>query len=186
MCADKKWAFVICYSRRRRLVTVNLHSKNPEKLPAPQSWEACGWSVVVLASKGTGQGVGGGPLTLGVCWLALGSVTVGYFNVMFGLLIVYCSKEFLNPSYHGLQLGYGLRDPRQAEEERQQQPHGPQDILDPSLHHTSSHLLPPPPPPFPSPTILKSPSNSFLYCYILEIYRQCFGRTSSCDTSCER
>lgn len=22
---------------------------------------------------------------------------------MFGLLIVYCSKEFLNPSYHGLQ-----------------------------------------------------------------------------------
>ncbi|KAG7225140.1 hypothetical protein INR49_014802 [Caranx melampygus] len=68
----------------------------------------------------------------------------------------------------------------------QQQPHGPQDILDPSLHHTSSHLLPPPPPPFPSPTILKSPSNSFLYCYILEIYRQCFGRTSSCDTSCER
>ena len=33
---------------------------------------------------------------------------------------------------------------------RQQQPHGPQDILDPSLHHTSSTTRPP-----------QSPSNSF-------------------------
>ncbi|KAF1380573.1 hypothetical protein PFLUV_G00165280 [Perca fluviatilis] len=55
---------------------------------------------------------------------------------------------------------------------RQQQPHGPQDILDPSLHHTSS-------PPSPKSFQLFF---FFLYCYILKIYRQRFGYTSS-DTS---
>ncbi|XP_039678079.1 RNA-binding protein with multiple splicing-like isoform X2 [Perca fluviatilis] len=55
---------------------------------------------------------------------------------------------------------------------KQQQPHGPQDILDPSLHHTSS-------PPSPKSFQLFF---FFLYCYILKIYRQRFGYTSS-DTS---
>lgn len=51
---------------------------------------------------------------------------------------------------------------------RQQQPPGPQDILDPSLHHTSS-----------TPTLSQSPSNLFfLYCYMLKIHRQHFGYTS--------
>lgn len=67
--------------------------------------------------------------------------------------------------------------------QQQQQPHGPQDILDPSLHHTSS---PRPTLPKVLPTLLFYFGFfflfCFLYCYILKIYQQRLGFIS-CDTS---
>ncbi|XP_034757255.1 RNA-binding protein with multiple splicing-like isoform X2 [Etheostoma cragini] len=53
---------------------------------------------------------------------------------------------------------------------KQQQPHGPQDIQDPSLHHTSSTPSHPP-----SSKSFQLFFVFFLYCYILKIYRQRFG-----------
>ncbi|KAL6118626.1 uncharacterized protein ACO6RY_03397 [Pungitius sinensis] len=74
-------------------------------------------------------------------------------------------------SHSRIQLETTVTDPTPAGGAAYRRQQQPQDILDPSLHHTSS------PPSSPSP-----PNSFFLYCYILKIYRQRFGFTSY-DTS---
>lgn len=71
--------WVVCWKKKRQRLWIVTHAEgvwwqpnfdngNSKKLTAPQSWEACGRSVVVSASDGHSM------------WLALGSPTVGDLN----------------------------------------------------------------------------------------------------------